>query len=194
MKSSLFLITFLLAFQSSAWSTIYEVDASASSVNWIGTKVVGKHNGSIKIKSGQILLDGSEWAGGEAVIDMTSITDLDLKDAKENKKLTDHLKSEDFFEVAKHPTAQLKINEIEFRGGTNYDVTGDFTIKGITEAVSFKAILLKDGDHVIARATIKIDRTRFGIQYGSGQFFQALGDKLIHDEFTLEVNIAASAN
>ncbi|MBP8941205.1 MAG: YceI family protein, partial [Saprospiraceae bacterium] len=69
-----------------------------------------------------------------------------------------------------------------------YTVTADMTIKGITKEVVFKALVNQSGG--TATADIKLDRTDFDIRYGSGKFFPNIGDKMIHDEFNLKVNLA----
>ena len=92
------------------------------------------------------------------------------------------IKSQDFFNVAEFPTATLNIKESKKTGNT-YNVVGDFTIKGITETVNFQ---IEMGE-LEATATVVIDRTKYGIKYGSGDFFDDLGDKAISNNFDLNV-------
>ena len=69
--------------------------------------------------------------------------------------------------------------------GNDFDVKADITIKGITKAIAFTVTI--DGN--TATSNIKIDRTEFNIRYGSGSFFDGLGDNMIYDEFNLIVNL-----
>jgi polyisoprenoid-binding protein YceI len=174
-----------------AGKTVYKVSPGSSKVKWVGTKVTGKHDGKIKVKKGTMVFEGTEWVGGEFVIDMTSITVSDIKNPENNKKLEGHLKNADFFATNKYKTATLKIKDVKFGKGGKYDVFGDLTIKGKTKPVSFRADVTQKDNSVTARGKITLDRTDFGVKYKSGKFFKALGDKLIHDKFTLDVKLRA---
>jgi polyisoprenoid-binding protein YceI len=126
---------------------------------------------------------------------MASITDIDLKDAEYNKKLLNHLKSDDFFNVEKFPTAVLKIKNaksVEGFTGPTYEITADLTIKGKTNEVKFPAMIQTKDGKTTATANITIDRTKWDIKYGSGKFFTGLGDKVINDEFKLDVALASA--
>lgn len=168
-------------------------DPAASVVKWEGKKVTGKHDGEVKIKSGELVMVGNEIKGGEFTIDMASITNTDLKDAEYNKKLITHLKSDDFFSTDKFPVAVLKIKKaksVEGFTGPTYEMTADLTIKGKTNEVKFPAMVdTKDGK-TTATANITIDRTKWNVKYNSGKFFEGLGDKMINDEFKLDVALA----
>jgi polyisoprenoid-binding protein YceI len=155
--------------------------------------VTGTHHGKIRLKSGFITMKGKDLTGGEFVIDMTTIADEDLTDPEYNRKLVTHLSSEDFFNAAKYPTSVLKIKSVKsvhgFTGPT-FEVKADLTIKDKTNEVKFPAeIKTKDGK-TTATANITIDRTKWGIKYGSGKFFTGLGDKVINDEFKLDIALS----
>jgi polyisoprenoid-binding protein YceI len=112
-----------------------------------------------------------------------------LKETENNANLMKHLKSDDFFGVEKFPVAKLVIT-----GSTPFDkgtavVTGTLTIKDITNPIEFKATTQKKDDGVWFFANISVDRTKYNIRYGSGSFFDNLGDKTIYDEFKLKVNL-----
>ncbi|WP_026837847.1 YceI family protein [Gillisia sp. JM1] len=161
-----------------------EINIKESSVTWIGKKVTGSHTGTIQLKSGFFNMEDEKLVGGEFVMDMTSISTTDL--SGENKqKLEGHLKSEDFFGVEKHPTAKLVITSVASKGNGSYGVVGNLTIKNITKPVTFD---LEINDKV-ANAKLSIDRTKYDVRYGSGSFFDNLGDKTIYDNFDLEVNL-----
>ncbi|MEX1187789.1 MAG: YceI family protein [Bacteroidia bacterium] len=75
----------------------------------------------------------------------------------------------------------------------NYTIKGNLTIKGITKAITFPATVSMTDEAVNATAEFEIDRTEWDIKYGSGKFFQDLGDKMIYDNFIIKLNIAAKA-
>lgn len=168
-------------------------DPAASVVKWEGKKVTGKHDGLIKLKSGEITMAGGELTAGEFVFDMASITNSDLKDAEYNKKLVTHLKSEDFFHVEKYPTSVFKVKSAKsvpgFVGPT-FNVTGDLTIKDKTNEVTFPVVVQTKDGKTTATANITIDRTKWEVKYGSGKFFPGLGDKLIYDDFVIDVALS----
>ena len=162
------------------------VDVSKSNIAWTAAKVTGKHNGDVKIKSGTIEIDGNKLVGGNFVVDMTSLTVLDLQ-GKGKENLEGHLKSDDFFSTATHAEASLTITKVTAKAmAGEYIVDGTLTIKGIKQPIKFDAKLEANK----ASAKIKVDRTKYDIKYRSGNYFTDLGDKLIYDEFELEVSLA----
>lgn len=168
-----------------------KINTKVSSVEWVGKKVTGQHNGLITIKEGQLNLHDGHLSGGKVVIDMSSITCTDLKAEKGGKKLVGHLNSADFFDVANHETATLEITGAKKTEGNKHLVSGKLTIKGITHPISFPATIeVKDG-RLGAFAEVKVDRTLYDIKYNSGKFFDGLGDKMIDDEFIIKFKIAA---
>ncbi|UTA69938.1 YceI family protein [Emticicia sp. 21SJ11W-3] len=170
-----------------------KVDTKASSFNWIGKKITGEHNGTINIQSGSLAVDGDKLVGGDFVIDINSIKVVDLKDAEYNAKLTGHLKAPDFFDAAKYPTASFKITKATPKGGANYDIAGNLTINGVTQAITFPATVSVDKKgSATATAKFEVDRTKFGSKYASKSFFDAIGDKAIHDNFLVDVKLVAA--
>lgn len=193
MKKFLFLAVLVMLSAPFAVAATYNVDTAESNVKWIGTKITGQHDGHIELASGTILFEGDVFKGGEAVIDMTTLTVADIEDPEKNQKLEGHLKNADFFEVDSFKTASIKVTEVTSLGDNQYDVSADITIKGTTEPIQFPATVKKDNGMITAEAKLTIDRTKFDVRYGSGKFFQNLGDRLIHDEFTLDVSVVAQA-
>ncbi len=159
-----------------------KVDASKSTINWVGKKVTGQHNGTVNLKSGTLVYKGKKLAGGNFVVDMTSLTSTDLQGEWQGK-LNGHLKADDFFGTEKFPTSTLVFKKVVAKGANNYVVTADLTIKGITKPISFDLATTANS----ATTKFNIDRTKYDIKYGSGNFFSNLGDKTIADEFELEV-------
>jgi len=159
-------------------------DAGKSKLEWLGEKVTGKHEGIINLQSGWLSWKENKIQSGEFIIDMSSITSFENLD-----KLVGHLKSDDFFGVEKFPTAKLVISEsTSFEKGTA-TVKGNLTIKGVTQPVEFKASYQKKDDGNWFFANIIVDRTKYNVRYGSGSFFDNLGDKTIYDEFKLKVSL-----
>jgi polyisoprenoid-binding protein YceI len=176
--------------------TLYKVDPASTKVEWIGKKVAGPHNGFVAVKSGSVSTtkDGTISAG-TVVVDMNSITNADISDKEWNQKLVGHLKAPDFFDVEKFPEATLVIKS-STKTDKGLDVTGDITIRGVTQPVKFTATEVKVGAGTYsAKASINVDRTKHGIVYNAGKgdssLMKSLGDKLIYDEFTLNITLSA---
>jgi len=167
----------------------FSVDTEASSVNWTGDKVIGGgHNGTVAIASGKLVLENGQLNKGSFAADMTTLAVTDLTGGMADK-LSGHLFSDDFFGVSDHPSSTFNITSITMDGPNAYTVTGDLTIKGETNPVTFPATLAWENELPVATATVKVDRTKFGIRYGSDSFFDNLGDKAIADEFALDIKL-----
>ncbi|GAB1450427.1 YceI family protein [Draconibacterium sp.] len=173
----------------------FEIDTKASKVYWKGKKVTGEHTGYVAIDKGQIWVEKNNVVGAEVNMDMNSIVCTDLKDDGTNKKLVGHLKSDDFFSVEKHPTAKFEITSMtKANKAGEYNVKGNMTIKGASHEINFPAQVAMENGKVKAKGTAVIDRTKWKIQYGSGKFFEGLGDKMIYDDFEITFDISAKVN
>jgi polyisoprenoid-binding protein YceI len=170
------------------------VSKTESSVTWTGKKVTGEHFGKVTISKADLKVVNNRITGGSFEMDMTSITVEDIKDANSNKRLTDHLKSDDFFSVDKFTKANLSIKDVKTSNGSDYQVTADLTIKGITQPVSFNVQTEMQGTKMIASAKIIFDRTKYDIKYRSGNYFENLADRLIYDDVTLDIRLVATAS
>ena len=176
---------------------VLKLDTAASKAEWTGKKVAGAHHGTVQYKEGTFTVKKGSVTGN-VVVDMTSIANTDLTDAGYNKKLVDHLKSEDFFNVAKYPTATFKITSFSevnnfVPGQPNAVVKGDLTIRGITKPNEMKIFFTPNENGFEAKGKLMIDRTKYGLKYNSKQFFdaKALGDKLIDDTFEIDLDLVA---
>ena len=165
-------------------SDVKEVSITKSSVTWKGYKVTGSHTGTIALKSGSLSFEDSKLVGGAFVMDMNSIACTDLEGVYKGK-LEGHLKSDDFFGVENNPTARLVFTNVTAGDKGVYTVKGDLTIKGKTNNVLFD---LTVNEHN-ATTTLKINRAKYDVKYGSTSFFEGLKDKAIYDEFDLQVNL-----
>jgi len=187
-KEIVFAVALILAGNGLLAQDKMKVDAKKSSVEWQGKKIGGKHHGMIQLESGFFEIQGNKMSGGTFVIDMSSITNLDLKDEGTNQKLVGHLKSDDFFGVEKYPTATFVLSESSDFVNGKATVTGEITIKGNTEKISFD--VMKEGEAYTAK--VEIDRSKFDVRYGSKSFFDNLGDRAINDIFTLDIKLVVS--
>jgi len=187
-----FLALFLAPLTTSTDGITHTVNSSESQVFWKAYKVTGAHEGYITVKDGSLDINDGVLTGGTFTIDMTSINCTDLT-GEYKGKLEGHLHSPDFFATSEFPTAQLQITKVSPKGTPgDYKVTGDLSIKGITKEIKFYANIAEEGDKVIATADLKVDRTDFNVRYGSGSFFENLGDKTVYDEFDLGVKLVAT--
>ena len=186
----------VMAFAATAFTPIaeelaeYTIDVQKSEITWKGKKVTGEHTGTIELQQGNLLVEDGKLLGGSFTIDMRTISNTDL--AGEDKgKLEGHLKSDDFFGVESHPTATLEITDVKQESDNTYQVTGDLTIKGKTNEIQFPATVSTESGQVTAEASITVDRSEYDVRYGSDSFFDNLGDKVIYDDFQLEVSLVA---
>ena len=185
MKRALLLLTLMGLFLVNVGAqSKLTADTTKTTLLWLGEKVTGQHTGTIKLQSGWLNWQDNKIVSGEFNIDMAS-----LKESENNKMLMGHLKSDDFFGVVKYPVAKLTIT-----GSTPFDkgngvVSGTLTLKDITNPIEFKASMQKKDDGTWFFANVTIDRTKYNIRYGSGSFFDNLGDKTIYDEFKVKVNL-----
>lgn len=170
----------------------FEIVAAQSSIDWIGRKVTGAHNGTIEVKEGTLELTDGKLSGGEVSIDMTTITILDVTDSALNAQFAGHLASDDFFSIEKFPTASFEIISAQPLSVNQYRLEGNLTIKGITHAAGFDAIIENIANNLTLTGKLIIDRTKYAIKFRSGNFFKDLGDNLIYNDFELGVNVIAN--
>jgi polyisoprenoid-binding protein YceI len=186
------------AASTSAEAMVYVVDTDASVINWEGYKPGQySHYGTIKIQNGQIGVKDGAPESGNFTIDMTSLENTDLAESPEDKaKLEGHLKTGDFFEVEKFPTATFEVTGVEAGGIENatHTVSGNLTMKGISKAVNIPAtVSMADGKISIVTPEFTINRTEWDIKYKSG-LAGAVGDAIIADDVKLKITLVGSPN
>lgn len=169
--------------------TRYVVTVTKSKVEWTGKKLTGEHYGEIKLASGELIFSKEKLVAGKFDMNMTSITCTDISDAKSNKRLVDHLKSEDFFSVNRYPLSQFVITSVKYKATNEYGVTGDLTIKGKTHAVTFSVKFRNVNNEMHAEATMTFDRSKYDVKFGSQSFYENLGDKLVYDDVDISINL-----
>jgi polyisoprenoid-binding protein YceI len=176
------------AFKAPVKPITYKVDATQSTLTWVGKKLTGSHNGTIALQSGNLLFDGKKLTGGNFVIDMTTI-----KDADKSARLEGHLKADDFFGTDKFATSTFVIKKVAAATASQVNVTGDLTIKGVTNSITFPADVVwnTDGSITATADKILVDRTKYGIKYRSKGMFPDVGDKMIYDDFELAIKLVA---
>lgn len=174
----------------------YKLQPQLSTLGWEGKAVTHGHNGTMQFTDGELLVKGNAVVGGTVTVDMKTLKATDIKDAESHGKFVGHMSSDDFFGVTTYPTSTFKIVSVTpikgaAKDADNATIAGDMTIKGVTQRISFPAkVGVKDG---VAAATgkVTIDRTKYGLKYGSKSFFDSIGDKAIYDNFDLTFNVIA---
>ena len=182
------------------------VDVASSKVTWVGTKLTEKHNGTFDIKEGSLSVKEGKIVGGNFIIDIKSLKDLDIPAEKEgNAKLVGHLLSKDFFEAEKFPTSTFEVVSVEeYKADNDQDrekldkeytladpthmITGNLEMKGVKKSIKFPAkVTMADGS-VTAEAKFNINRKEWGMNYGTDD---SIKDKFIRPTVHIGLNIIA---
>lgn len=176
------------------YSGVLTLTPENTKLAWVGRKtlVLGYEDaGSINISSGKTVIENGKVVSTEAEINMNTIATLNTGKGSDEDKLTKHLKSADFFDVEKYPTATLKITTAkllsENSGVQNYEFSGTLTMKGITAEVTFPGNVTLSENSAKMEAETKLDRTKWGINFGSSK----IANSFIDDYFTLKISINA---
>lgn len=171
----------------------FVVDEKESKLLWKGSNLFNfnEHSGKVNISKGELTVEKDKLATGTVEVDMNTIMDTDNA-----QMLIDHLKSADFFDTKAHPRANFKLTKVEplknpEPGKENFDITGDLTIKGITNPVKFPARVEVGSNLVRVDGRFIIDRTKWNVKYNSGKFFENLGDDTISDAIQFNINLRA---
>ncbi len=173
-----------------ATGTTYNVDIAASTINFLGTKPIGTHNGLMHLKDGKLIVGNGTITGGSFTIDMSKM-EIQDKDTAYSYKLVGHLLSPDFFDAAKYPTSKFEITKCEVLTNDStgtHRISGNLTMKDSTKNVTFPAKISITDAGVTATADFIIDRTQWGLHYGNDK---SLKDKFIYPEVKIKFNIQA---
>lgn len=169
------------------------VKVASSEILWWGYKVVKSapttHTGSVKLKSGKFLFKDRVLVGGDFVVDMRSLVNTDLE-GEEQKKLTDDLKSVDFFEVKKYPIAKFQMTKLIPSKSVdyNYTVIGNLTMKGVRKTISFPAqIHINEYNVNFESAKFSLDRQDYKVFYRS-----SIRDYIIKDQIDLKIKMSTN--
>ncbi len=176
---------------------MYRLDTTQSGIEWVGRNLANKHTGTLRFLSGEIAIKRGEIDGGQFVIDMRSIGNTDLADVAHKQLLIQHLRSDDFFDVARFPEARFVItavNPIEgcTPGLENCVIHGTLQMKGVEHPLSFPTLTgaTSEGEFV-AQAHLDFDRTLWHVLYGSGKHFEKLGMHLVNDLVSIQLKLVA---
>lgn len=175
----------------------YKIDLKNSLVEWSGRNIKYAHRGTIKVKRGNVEFKNGNLIGGEIVLDILTIKDLDLVDDMWRGILETHLKSSDFFDAENFPEASFVIKKATFLensliGTSNYKLSGDLNIKDVSKEIEFPAMIIPMEDGSInGQAHFDFDRTLWNVRYGSQKFFEKLGMHLVNDIISLEFFLVA---
>lgn len=165
-----------------------------SKLEWMAKKVTGEHHGTVDIDKGEVFVDNGVLTGGNFAIDMQTIKVLGMDDTSSINKLTNHLKSDDFFSSQKFPTGRFmftSVTPLKDEKGNNYMIKGFLMLKDIKNEITFPAKVDIVSGKVTGTAEIIVDRTKWDVKFRSGKFFENLGDNLIYDDFTINVFFTA---
>ena len=150
-----------------------------SKVEFVASKVTRSHNGSFKQFSGQIDLDPNNIPAGRVTIDIETSSVV-----ADDDQLTGHLKTPDFFDVAKFPKATFVSTKIEpGTGAQTFNVTGNFDLHGVKKSISFPATINVTPNTVTVSAEFSINRKDFGIVYAGK------ADDLIRDGVVIKLSL-----
>lgn len=177
---------------------IYLADIDSSVIRWTGRNLFNHHHGHVRLAGGEV-----EWRDGTMLsatftIDLGTVVCEDITDAGTHAMLVSHLRSADFLDADRHPTARfgatrLKAIRAATIGTPNFEIAGNFTLRGVTQEIAFPVLIAAaDADHITAQAVLEIDRTCWGSLYGSGKFFAFLGKHVVNDHIALHLKIQAA--
>ncbi|MDC9723197.1 MAG: YceI family protein [Urechidicola sp.] len=193
MKKVILIVAVLFGTVINAQVTSSNIDVDKSNVNWKGFKPTGEHFGTISISEGNLEINEGALVGGSFVFDMNTIVDTDMPaDNKYNAQLVDHLKSADFFDVTKYPTATFVITSVKKAEG-GLSISGDLTIKDVTKNITFTAKFSDEGGvNTLTSEKFMVNRADYNVTYKSKTFFNDLKDKFINDEFEISFEVKAT--
>ncbi|MBQ4822893.1 YceI family protein [Aquimarina sp. MMG016] len=172
------------------------IDNNRSVIHWEGSDLfnMNTHSGTVKFKFGTLrrssnAITGNVIIGGEFEIDMNSIINTD---GKYNEMLVEHLKNEDFFDIKKYPIATLEIINVHYINAKSFDVIAHLTIKGNRQIINYRSTMEIINNQMVMKSKFAIDRTLWGINYKSKNFFAGMKDEIISDTINFDVLIVAS--
>ncbi len=201
----------------------YSIDTSTSHVTYIGSKVGGKHNGTIPVSGGTISTEDGSIVAGKITIDMTSIDNEDLEGVEGDygeEGFLKHLRSPEFFDVEKYPTATFEVTSVELFDpnatietkeeyesenkpmsadefmveGATHTITGNLTMKDVTKSITFPAKVSMEDGNINAEAKFNIDRTVWNVKYGDeASAVDKAKDKFVYNTVNVGFDIKANS-
>ena len=181
-----------------AFDGLWHVDTTTSVIRWTGRNLFNHHEGTVPLSGGAFEVAGGLVTHAHFTIDLRRIACTDLADPDYNALLLRHLAYRDFFETTTHPEAVFSATAARpipdaTPGIPNYQIEGSLTLRGVTQPISFPSLIaLNDNGQLTAQAWLEIDRTRWGVNYGSGRLFAWLGKHVVNDYIGLHLKIHGS--
>lgn len=169
-------------------NTERKIDLSSSKIYWKGSGAAGTHAGTVNLKDGKLDIENDKIRGGYAIVDMKSIV-CEEKNKEMGHILKKHLDGADFFDVEKYPEAKFEITSVTSENN-QLEITGDLTLKDVTRRITFPAGVSRSGQKITYKAPgFIIDRTQWGIHFGSINYFKHLADSFINDDIEIRLVI-----
>lgn len=175
----------------------FTADTERSVIFWTGRNLFNHHTGAVGLGGGSLQMENGSLVSAEFAVDFFTLTCTDLKDSALIAVLVDHLLSDDFFDIARHPEIRFILTKSTpipgaTDGRANTRIEGDFTLRGQTHPLAFDALIAVDGKgYLYAQAEFDLDRTVWGANYGSGRVFERLGMHVVNDLVHLHLKLAA---
>lgn len=172
------------------------VDATESLIRWSGRNFNSVHTGTLQLRRGHLDLARNTLKEAAFEIDMKSLANDDVENGEMRQVLIDHLASDDFFDVGQHPVSTFEaavavpINRAR-EDAPNFYLAGRLSLKGTIALVSFPLQVAFDEGELRANGVVEIDRTRWGVSYGSNRFYESLAKHFVSDLIGLEVDLVA---
>jgi polyisoprenoid-binding protein YceI len=176
---------------------VYLIDTEKSVVEWTGRNINNRHYGRIALSGGDVVISNNLPVSGRFVLDMNRLANLDLQDEGWRGMLHRHLKSDDFFDVERYPSAVFQLQGAApiagaTPGTSNVEINGTLTIRDTTRPLCFTAMVVPQEDGSLkAQAALDLDRTAWGVCYGSGRLYERLGMHLVNDLISIELFVVA---
>lgn len=186
--------------EAAAEGGVYTIDSETSTVTWRAQKPLLSNyedTGMIPVSDGQITVADQSITDGSITFNVGEITATETSNTSAGVgRLTNHLRSDDFLDVEMYPTASFTITDTApvatTTTETDYQLTGDLTIKGQTNEITFPAEVGMSDDNLVVRGETEIDRSEWEIRYGSDSFFDNLGDDVIADDVEITIDLVAN--
>jgi polyisoprenoid-binding protein YceI len=174
------------------WSDTLVADASASSIRWRGTKFGGRgrHEGAIGLAAGELVLAHEQLIGGRFTIDMRCIdvSDIPQNEPVPRRRLLDHLRGRDFFDVERFPTATFIAQRATRIGPARYQLGGALTMHGVTQPIAFPIEVRWRGvGQMMATGSVVLDRQRWGVAYRGAR----ITNDLVDDDIAISLLLVA---
>ncbi len=146
-------------------------------ITFVGTKPSGKHDGGFKKLTGN-----AKFAADPTTLKIDVEIDMNSM-FTDDEKLTNHLKSPDFFDVKNNPKSKFTVTKVE-KDKDGYKLTGKLDMHGKSKEITMPAKITQTGDSLKLESTFKINRFDWDVKYGKGK---------VHDDVEIKVKLDGKA-